>query len=62
MSIASLTLSNYIMVAELMGLWVMLGSNVHLSKIGRLLRSDNGVPLSYVGMFVDITDQKTGQK
>ncbi|SCX85779.1 PAS domain S-box-containing protein/diguanylate cyclase (GGDEF) domain-containing protein [Lachnospiraceae bacterium XBB2008] len=32
MSIASLTLSNYIMVAELLGLWVMLGSNVHLSK------------------------------
>ena len=30
--------------------------------IGRLLRRDNGVPLSYVGMFVDITDQKTGQK
>ncbi|GEM_PF-368048 len=26
--------------------------------IGRLLRRDNGVPLSYVGMFVDITDQK----
>ncbi len=50
------------MVAELLGLWVMLGSNVHLSKIGRLLRRDNGVPLSYVGMFVEITDQKTGQK
>ncbi len=32
MSVASLTLSNYIMVAELLGLWVMLGSNVHLSK------------------------------
>ena len=32
MSIASLTLGNYIMVAELLGLWVMLGSNVHLSK------------------------------
>ena len=26
--------------------------------IGRLLRRDNGVPLSYVGMFVDITDKK----
>ncbi|MBE6014629.1 MAG: diguanylate cyclase [Lachnospiraceae bacterium] len=26
--------------------------------IGRLLRRDNGVPLSYVGMFVDITNQK----
>ncbi len=26
--------------------------------IGRLLRRDNGVPLSYVGMFVDITGQK----
>ena len=26
--------------------------------IGRLLRRENGVPLSYVGMFVDITDQK----
>ncbi len=25
--------------------------------IGRLLRRDNGVPLSYVGMFVDITDK-----
>ncbi len=28
--------------------------------IGRLLRRENGVPLSYVGMFVDITDQKRG--
>ena len=27
--------------------------------IGRLLRRENGVPLSYVGMFVDITDHKT---
>ena len=27
--------------------------------IGRLLRRDNGVPLSYVGMFVDMTDRKT---
>ncbi len=27
--------------------------------IGRLLRRDNGVPLSYVGMFVDISDHKT---
>lgn len=26
--------------------------------IGRLLRRENGVPLSYVGMFVDITDKK----
>ena len=26
--------------------------------IGRILRHDNGVPLSYVGMFVDITDKK----
>ncbi|MBO7401425.1 MAG: PAS domain-containing protein [Lachnospiraceae bacterium] len=26
--------------------------------LGRLLRRDNGVPLSYVGMFVDITDRK----
>lgn len=25
--------------------------------IGKLLRRDNGVPLSYVGMFVDITDE-----
>ena len=24
--------------------------------IGKLLRRDNGIPLSYVGMFVDITD------
>ena len=32
MNIVSLTLSNYIMVAELLGLWVMLGSNVHLKK------------------------------
>ncbi len=151
MSIASLILSNYIMVAVLLGLWVMLGSNVHLSKrmitaikiviilifaeavcwaverytreighltmtriiltptiyllhpddkeavlkefndtiadysgaknydveyrfkvksgewrwfhaIGRLLRRDNGVPLSYVGMFVDITDRKKKEK
>ena len=28
--------------------------------IGRLLRRDDGKPLSYVGMFVDITDQKRG--
>ena len=28
--------------------------------IGRLLRRDNGVPLSYVGMFVDINDVKVG--
>jgi PAS domain S-box-containing protein len=27
--------------------------------IGRLLRRDNGVPLSYVGMFVDITERKS---
>ena len=26
--------------------------------LGRLLRRENGVPLSYVGMFVDITDKK----
>ncbi len=26
--------------------------------IGRILRRENGVPLSYVGMFVDITDRK----
>ncbi|MBR6326844.1 MAG: PAS domain-containing protein [Lachnospiraceae bacterium] len=32
MSIAPLILNNYIMVAELLGLWVMLGSNVHLKK------------------------------
>ena len=29
--------------------------------IGRLLRRENGVPLSYVGMFVDITDKKKYQ-
>ncbi len=29
--------------------------------IGRLLRRDNGMPLSYVGMFVDITDKKNGE-
>lgn len=29
--------------------------------IGRLLRRDNGTPLSYVGMFVDITDQKNAE-
>jgi len=32
MSVLSLTLGNYIMVAELLGLWVMLESNVHLKK------------------------------
>ncbi len=32
MSIASLVLSNYIMVAEMLGLWVLLDSNVHLKK------------------------------
>lgn len=30
-------------------------------RLGRLLRRDNGVPLSYVGMFVDITDKKNGE-
>ena len=29
--------------------------------LGRLLRRENGVPLSYVGMFVDITEQKEKQ-
>ena len=28
--------------------------------IGRLLRRDDGTPLSYVGMFVDINDKKNG--
>ena len=32
MSVVSLILSNYIMIAELLGLWVMLDSNVHLAK------------------------------
>ena len=32
MSIAPLALNNYIMVVELLGLWVMLESNVHLKK------------------------------
>ena len=32
MSIARLTLSNYIMIAEMLGLWMMLDSNVHLKK------------------------------
>ena len=32
MSIASLALNDYIMIAELLGLWVMLDSNVHLKK------------------------------
>ena len=32
MSVVSLTLGNYIMIAELLGLWVMLESNVHLKK------------------------------
>ena len=30
--------------------------------LGRLLRRENGVPLSYVGMFVDITEQKEKAK
>ena len=30
--------------------------------LGRLLRRDNGVPLAYVGMFVDINAKKTGRK
>ncbi|MCR5083636.1 MAG: PAS domain-containing protein [Parasporobacterium sp.] len=87
MSVVSLTLGNYIMIAELLGLWVMLESNVHLKKyndtqghdveyrlkvksgewrwfhsLGRLLRRENGLPLSYVGMFVDITEKKTFMK
>ena len=32
MDIAALVLSDYITLAELLGLWVMLGSNVHLSR------------------------------
>jgi len=32
MSVASLILNNYIMIAELLGLWVMLESNVHLKR------------------------------
>ena len=28
--------------------------------VGRLLRTDNGKPLTYVGMFVDITEKKDG--
>ena len=32
MSIVSLTIGNYIMIAELLGLWVMLESNVHLKR------------------------------
>ena len=32
MSLVHLLLDNYVMVAELLGLWVMLGSNVHLSR------------------------------
>ena len=32
MSVVSLTISNYIMIAEILGLWVMLDSNVHLKK------------------------------
>lgn len=32
MSIATLILSNYVMIAELSGLWIMLDSNVHLKK------------------------------
>ena len=33
MSISSLVLGNYIMIAELLGLWAMLDSNVHLNKV-----------------------------
>ena len=32
MSIVSLVLDNYITIAELLGLWVMLESNVHLRR------------------------------
>ncbi len=32
MSIIPLVVDDYIMVAELLGLWVMLRSNVHLDK------------------------------
>ncbi|MCR5022920.1 MAG: hypothetical protein K6A90_01120 [Lachnospiraceae bacterium] len=32
MSIVTLVIGNYIMVAELLGLWFMLDSNVHLPK------------------------------
>ena len=31
-NIVSLLLSDYIMIAELLGLWIMLGSNVHLKR------------------------------
>ncbi|MCR5501721.1 MAG: hypothetical protein K6F53_01790 [Lachnospiraceae bacterium] len=30
--------------------------------MGKLLRRENGVPLSYVGMFADITDRKKEQE
>ena len=29
--------------------------------IGRILRREDGTPMSYVGMFVDITEKKTGR-
>ena len=32
MDVAALALSNYIMIAELLGLWIMLDANVHLEK------------------------------
>ena len=32
MSIVALTLGNYIMIAEVLGLWFLLESNVHLTK------------------------------
>jgi diguanylate cyclase (GGDEF)-like protein/PAS domain S-box-containing protein len=32
MSVISLTLSNYIMIAEMLGLWVLLDSNIHLKR------------------------------
>lgn len=113
MSAVSLVLDNYIMLAVLPGLWVLLGSNVHLKRktiritrvvmilifleakqkvlkafndaiadysgqkhydvkyrlntknggwrkfhaMGRLLRREDGTPLSYVGMFVEIKEQ-----
>ncbi len=40
MSVITLTLDNYIMVAELLGLWVMLESNVHLKR--RTIRVTKG--------------------
>ena len=65
MSVISLTLSNYIMIAEMLGLWVLLDSNIHLKR-----RTINVTRCVIVLIFIEakyrrtnrLTDKKSGGK